>query len=459
MLQCNKIEALRQAFQLLQAKRFKQAVAASAAWRGEPDGALLHGLALAGSGAVEAAAPILARIAEANPGRNHPVQDLLGLLPPDAALPHLRAGLRLLPDDPRLQAALGALLSESGPMQEVLAAFERVTQQRPGDAISWSNLGKALSAENRFDAAAAAFAEALRLAPGNPRIAYNQAVMLLKAGRFAAGWAVFTARHALPGRPPPLPGPRLAGLDVAGKTVLLAHDEGLGDTLQFIRYAQLLAERGARVVASMPNTLVRLIERVPGVAEVVTGATLPRYDAWCPLLELPRLFATTLESIPGGVPYLHAEPSEPPPGRKIGLVWAGDPNGLLDRIRSVPVAALEPLRAVPGVTWVSLQKGIRPPNWMLDPMPSVGDFADTAAIVAGLDLVVSADTSVAHLAGGLGKPVLLMDRYDNCWRWLSGRDDSPWYPGLRIIRQQTPGDWAGVVEKVANGLHPDQGLA
>jgi hypothetical protein len=440
-------EALREAFGHLQARRFVQAMESTAPWKGENEFALLYALGLAGSGAVEEAAPLLARIAAANAGRNHPVQDLVELVPLPAGVAHVRAGLRLMPDHPGLLGTLGALVSETGPMAEALDAFERVTRLRPDDPIAWSNLGKGLSAGCRFDEAEAAFAAGLLLAPGHPRVGYNRAAMRLKAGRFAEGWADFAYRHALPGRPRPLPGRRLGNLDVAGRTVVLQHDEGFGDTLQFIRYAPLLAERGARVICAMPPPLARLIGAVDGVAGVVSPPVLAPYDFWCPLLDLPRLFGTTMESIPGGVPYLRADPAKLPPGRKIGLVWSGDKRGLLDRIRRVPVEALEPLRALPGVTWVSLQKDITPPGWMLDPMPGVADFADTAAIVAGLDLVISADTAVAHLAGGLGKPVILLDRYDNCWRWLSGREDSPWYPALRIVRQETPGDWDGVVRR------------
>ena len=478
MLRRSRADALRAAFALLQARQFEEAERAAAPWAGDPDGGLLHALALAGSGAAEAAAPLLAGIAERNPGRDHPVQDLLKLLPAGAGVAHLRAALRLRPDDWRLLTALGVALSDCGPMDEAVEAFTRVTALRTGDPISWSNLGKAYAAECRFTAGEAAFDRALQLAPADAQIAYNRSVLLLKAGRLDEGWAAFRIRHALPGRPPALPGARLDTLEVAGRTVLLTQDEGLGDTLQFIRYATLLAERGARVVARLPDALARLIRTAPGVAEVVTGRVLPRYDAWCPLLDLPGLFGTTLRTIPGGVPYLHpiAHSSSPvltrgstvpehaagrtmgprvKPGghevsrRILGLVWAGDPRGLLDHQRSLPVDALTPLRDVPGVRWVSLQKGVTPPGWMSNPMPGVQDFADTAAIVSGLDLVVSADTAVAHLAAALGKPVILMDRYDNCWRWLSGREDSPWYPGLRIIRQTSPGDWAGVVERAA----------
>ena len=458
MLRRSRIEGLRAALALLQGRRFAEAERAAAPWAGDADGRLLHALALAGSGEVAGAAPLLARIAAENPGRDHPVQDLLPLLPPEAGLAHLRAALLLRPDDWRLLTPLGVVLSTVGPMAEAVAAFERVTALRPGDPVAWSNLGKAAAAQCRFAAAEAAFARALVLAPADAQIAYNRAVLLLKAGRLLEGWAAFRARHALPGRPPALPGPPLDTIEVAGRTVLLIHDEGLGDTLQFIRYAPLLAERGARVVAWMPPALARLIRTVPGVADVVSGRLLPRYDAWCRLLDVPGLFGTTLESIPGGAPYLGpaadrpAEPGAAAPGvREIGLVWAGDPRGLLDRQRSLPVDALTPLGAIDGVRWISLQKDAAAPGWMR-PMPPVQDLADTAAIVGGLDLVVSADTAVAHLAAAMGKPVILLDRYDNCWRWLSGREDSPWYPGLRIVRQTGPGDWAGVIGRVATML-------
>ena len=442
--------ALAAALQHLRGRRFAEAMAAAEPWVADEDGALLHALALAGTGAAEAAAPALARIARANPGHNHPLQDLLPLLAATDWVPHLRAGLRLLPDDVRLLGLLGAALAQTGPLSEAIAAFQRATALHPGDAGAWSNLGKALSAECRFTEAEAAFGAALRLRPGNAQFEVNRAAMLLKSGRLAEGWAAFRARHSLPGRPPAPPGPRLDRLEgVKNRRILLVQDEGLGDTLQFIRYARLLAARGAVVLAHLPQTLVRLIRTAPGVSAVSSGAILPRYDAWCPIMDLPALFGTTLETIPGGIPYLQADPVPLPPGRKVGVVWAGDPAGLLDRSRSMDPSALEPLRRVPGMTWVSLQYGCPAPNWMLNPMPAVTDFAGTASVVAALDAVVSVDTAVAHLAAAMGKPVLLMDRYDNCWRWLSGRDDSPWYPGLRIIRQTQPDDWSNVIAETA----------
>lgn len=449
-----KLEALRAAHAHLLARRFDAALAAvgphAPPHADDPAGALLHALALAGTGAVDAAAPRLAQIAAANPRANHPLQDLVPLLSPAAAVPHLQAGLLHRPDDPGLLATLGALLAETGPMDKAIAAFRRAAELRPHDPAAWSNLGKALAAEARFPEADAAFANALRLAPADARIAYNHAVMLLKSGRYLEGWPALRARHRLPNRPPPLPGRRLENLDIAGRTLLLVHDEGFGDTLQFIRYAPLLAAQGARVVAAMPQALARLIATAPGIAEVTILPALPRYDLWAPLLDVPVLFG---DRVPAEIPYLRAPGAVAlPPGRKIGLAWAGDPNGLLDRIRSMPVTCLAPLQNLPGITWISLQKGQTPPDWLHDPMPGVKDFADTAAIVAQLEAVVTVDTAVAHLAGALGRPVFLLDRYDNCWRWLSRRQDSVWYPTLSILRQPTPGAWGAVMRALLSFL-------
>jgi len=200
---------------------------------------------------------------------------------------------------------------------------------------------------------------------------------------------------------------------------------------------------------------------------VPTGA-LPRFDVWCPMLSLPRLFGTTLDRMPPATPYLHADPAAaarwaarlPQGGLRVGVAWAGglhpnDPTAAAtDRVRSMAPRYLAPLAALPGVRLVSLQLGVAPPPdlGMADPMPDVRDFADTAGIVANLDVVVSVDTSVAHLAAGMGKPVLLLDRYDACWRWLHGRTDSPWYPTLTILRQPSPGDWPSAVAAAAAAL-------
>ena len=258
--------------------------------------------------------------------------------------------------------------------------------------------------------------------------------------------------------------------------MLLTHEAGYGDTLQFCRYVPLLAARGARIVLAVRrrcNGCWAGCRASEGC--VAANAALPDYDWHCPMMSLPSVFATTLETIPAEVPYITADPAmvadwaarlPAAPGLRVGLVWAGQARPWLpgfatvDTRRSTSLAQFAPLGAVEGVRFVSLQADAPgseardpPPGLALhDPMASVTDFADTAAIVANLDLVVSVDTSVAHLAGALGKPVFLLDRYDNCWRWLSGRSDSPWYPTLRIFRQTKIGDWAPVMRQAAAAL-------
>jgi hypothetical protein len=252
------------------------------------------------------------------------------------------------------------------------------------------------------------------------------------------------------------------------------HEEGFGDTIQFLRYLPLLARRGATVAVAVPPPLAPLLRTVPGVAEAPDGnAPVPAHDFHCSFVGLPRAFETTLETIPCDIPYLTADGALarqwaarlPEKGAlRVGLCWAGQARPWLpgfsglDHRRSTRLATLAPLAAVPGVQFVSLQKGpaseeARAAGFeLLDVMDAARDFADTAALVANLDLVISVDTSVVHLAGAMGKPVFLLDRYDNCWRWLSGREDSPWYPTLRIFRQSRSGEWGPVIERVATAL-------
>ncbi len=499
--------ALGAAFAALQAGRFAEAL--SVPLPDAPEAWLLRGLALAGCGD-EGAAPLLVKVAAARPGHAHPLADLAKLLAAHGrdAAPHFRAVIRLAPGDARARAELsryllaagcgsaaageaeaalvlqpgwpvalnlrGAALASLGEGEAAIACFRAAVARDPAHAAGWSNLGKALAAEGDFDAGLGALDRACRLRPQDAQLALNRAVALLKAGRFAEGWAAFEARRAMPGHvvPPPalrLPAPLPA--DLAGRTVLLSHEEGFGDTLQFLRYARPLSARGARVVAQVPAPLARITARVAGIDAVV--AEPPAFDFHTPFPSLPRSFATRLETIPADIPYLSSEPDDAAlwrerlaglPGRRIGLVWAGasrpgNPAAeATDRLRSLKLARLAPLAAIPGVSWVSLQMGAAaresPPAGLqlFDPMPEVRDFADTAAVIANLDAVVTVDTSVAHLAGGMGCRVILLDRYDNCWRWLHGRAGSPWYPSLRILRQPRFGDWDGVLASLMDTL-------
>jgi Flp pilus assembly protein TadD len=462
-----RLAALRAALGALNAGRFGEAAGLAGRYaRGDDvEVGLLYALGLGGAGRIGEAAGRLDAVAHARPGHAHPVRDLAQLLRrqgrTDDAAEAVRAALALRPADP----GLGALLAELGDMAGALACFEAVAAARPGDAAAWTNLGKALAAEGRFDDAEAAHARAVALDRG-AQFRVNQAMTLLKAGRFREGAAAWQARHERPCAPALPPGPRLdLARAVAGRTVLLVHEEGFGDTVMLIRYAALLAQRGARVVAHVPQPLARLVATAPGLAEVaLMGGPLPGYDAVAPMLDLPAVFGAGPEAIPASVPYLGADPAAVArwdarladrPGLRVGLVWAGaarehDPAArATDTLRSLERALMAPLVAVPRTAAVSLQMGVPPLPGTPDLMREMRDFLDTAALVAALDVVVSVDTAVAHLAGALGCPVILLDRYDNCWRWGHGREETPWYPGMRIVRQGRPGDWAPVIARAA----------
>lgn len=380
------------------------------------------------------------------------------------------------PDTPARRHLMGLAQAEQGHFAAAIASFTRAVELDPDAAASWSNLGMVLKIENRFEAAIEAHDQAVSLAPGNPRFRVNRAVGLLKAGHWESAWLDYEWRLRLTGAPAIeldrlLPSLSSLG-DLRGLTIIALHEEGFGDTLQFLRYLPLLAERGARVIACVPQPLVRLMAMVPGVADVLSDASrLPAHDFVCPFFSLPRVFGTTVDTIPPA-PRLMPDPALvgqwmprlPRDGMLVGLVWAGQSRPwlpgfrTLDRRRSAGLAPFAPLFAVPDVRFVSLQMGpasrqTPPPGGTLfDPMGLVADFAETAAIIAALDVVVSVDTSVVHLAGLLGKPVFLLDRYDGCWRWLSGQRTSPWYPNLTIFRQDQPGDWAAPMARAAASL-------
>jgi Flp pilus assembly protein TadD len=513
------LHGLRDALNLLEIAQPEQAVPICRRLisqnRADTEALLLLGLAVGMQGQTAAAAPLLNRVAHMRRGYAHPCGDLARMLAAQdrAALvePLYRACLKLTPDDLRLRYGLAEFLRERGDCEAAIALLAPVLLTRPDDAEAqdlmgsasaeagrfaeaavrfgqatardptqatfWANLGMMLKVEGQFDASLQAYDAALARAPDNREIRTNRAVAHLLAGRFTEAWTdVDFLALAQPGssrlpfdRVLP-PASRLP--DLTGRTVLVFQEEGLGDTLQFMRYLPLLAQRGARVAVAVPATLVRLLRTVTGVAEVPDGeAPVPAHDFHCTFNGLPRSFETTLDTIPREVPYLTADPAlvrdwaaRLPSGDalRVGLCWAGQARpwitGIrsLDRRRSTSVATLRPLAAVPGLWFVSLQKGpaaaqAREAGFdLIDVMDDVTDFADTAAIVANLDLVISVDTSIVHLAGALGKPVFLLDRYDNCRRWLSGREDSPWYPTLRIFRQEQSGEWAPVIARVAN---------
>jgi ADP-heptose:LPS heptosyltransferase len=301
-------------------------------------------------------------------------------------------------------------------------------------------------------------------------------------GDFEHGWPEYEWRWRRPKSPPRrLPQPRWDGAPLAGKTLLVYMEQGLGDMLQFIRYAPLLKAQGANVLVECPAFLHPLLSRCPGIDRLLAeGSPLPEFDVHVPLLSLPHLLGTTLATIPAQVPYLYAgeervqrwaEELRPLEGFKVGICWQGNRHHQWDHFRSFPVEHFAALAAVPGVRLVSLQKGpgaeqLRKlggsfPVVELDSEKdaSAAAFMDTAAIMKNLDLVVTVDTSIAHLAGGLGVPVWVALSAVSDWRWLLQREDSPWYPTLRLFRQRALGDWDGVFGRMAAELKKQSGFS
>jgi len=396
---------------------------------------------------------------------------------PEAAVACYRTALGLKPDYPEALNNLGNALRALDRPAEAEAAYRQALGLKPGFVDAQANLAILLMLDNRLDEAVEACRATLRLDPDHAVAHANLGVLLLRAGRLAEGWPEYEWRW----RVGPEIGlqdrgfsqPRWTGEALGGRVLLIHAEQGYGDTIQFCRYLSLAAAYG-RVVLEVPRPLLRLLSDLPGIERIVaTGDPLPEFDLHCPLLSLPGVFGTTLDTIPATVPYLAADPSGAMvwrdrlaalPGLRVGLVWAGNPARhvamaqAVDRRRSIGLAQLAPFAAIHGVTFVSLQKGEAagavPLSGMVvhDWTDELTDFADTAALVQALDLVISVDTAVAHLAGALGKPVWLLNRFDTCWRWLADRDDSPWYPTLRQFRQPRPGDWDSVLDEVRAAL-------
>jgi hypothetical protein len=308
-----------------------------------------------------------------------------------------------------------------------------------------------------------------RIAPEHPAVRYNRAHMLLRFGRMAEAWPELEARIALDpddetyARHAAIR--RWAGEPLDGRTILLTHEQGSGDTIQFIRYAALVAGRGGRVVLDIQQPLERLIATLSGGHCLAAPGDTP--ELHCPLMSLPGLFGTTIETIPATIPYLSAEPTAAAawaarigshgPGLRVGLVWAGNPHHPDDRMRSIPFAAFAPLLAMPGLRWFSLQVGPRAADAsgldsITDLSPGLTDFAETAAAMAALHLIIAVDTSSAHLAGALGHPVWLLLPLNADWRWLIDEETSPWYPTMRLFRQDSRRSWHPVLERVATEL-------
>ena len=390
------------------------------------------------------------------------------------------AALAALPGLPEIHDNLGNVLAQLGHSREAESACRKALKLDQNFAKAHNNLGMALKDQGRRAEAEACFRRALDLDPKMAAAHTNLGMAQLYRGDYAQGWQNFEWRwQAGKLAPKQCPQPQWTGESLAGKTLLFHAEQGLGDTLQFIRYAANLAEMGAVVIAEVQAPLVPLLGTVPGVSHVIPLGQAPTcFDVHLPMMSAPMaLAAAGSTDIPARIPYITAPPDRtevwrdrlpvpPGTGRRIGLVWAGDPRphdaaaNAADRRRSIALAQFAPMLDRQFDRFISLQMGaaaaqadalphdLRPH----DPMGEVKDFADTAAIILCLDLVITVDTSVAHLAGALGKPVWILSRFDGCWRWLDSGETSPWYPTARLFRQRCLGDWSATLQKVTNVL-------
>jgi tetratricopeptide (TPR) repeat protein len=388
------------------------------------------------------------------------------------ALTYLDRALVLQPNFVPALYNRGQALAVLGRHQDALRSFDRVLARDPVHVDAHYGRGNALRELRRHDEALASYRRACGLAPERADIHMDEALTLLRLGDFRAGWQKYAWRWRKLGlgarfaQPPWLGGQHADDPDdLHGRTILLHAEQGHGDTIQFVRYAALVAARGARVVLEVQPALKTLMQSLPGPAVVTSqDDAVPAFDLHCPLLSLPLAFGTELASIPGGVPYLKAAPDRlaiwqarlaGTKRRRVGLVWSGSQDFVEDRKRSIPLDRLAPLLDLPDIDVIGLQRDVPAADhaaMQAGALTNLGaelrDFADTAAVISLLDLVISVDTAVAHLAGALAIPVWILLPASPDFRWMLDREDSPWYPSARLFRQPSPGDWTSVIARV-----------
>ncbi len=390
----------------------------------------------------------------------------------DNAIAAYRRAIALDAGLPEAHFNLGGALVRSGDLRAAADCYRETVRLKPGLAVAHLNLGFLLEEGGDAGSAIAAYHGAIAADPQLVEAHVNLGMQLLLTGRFAQGWDEYEWRLRYPEYGSGTAGAlRWDGAALHGRTILLDCEQGFGDAIQFLRYAPMVAERGGRVLVRCAPDLCGLFAGAQGIAAVVPrDARPPPFDVHCPLPSLPRVFGTTLESVPAGVPYVHA-----PAGktalwkerlagsageRKVGLVWASQSKHRTAATKSIPLEAMAPLAGVPGLRFYSLQKGeaaqqaARPPSGMrmVDLSGDLADFSDTAAVLANLDLVISVDTAVAHLAGAMARPAWTLLKFAPDWRWLLERSDCPWYPTMRLFRQRRVGDWSDAILETARAL-------
>ncbi|WP_431661768.1 FkbM family methyltransferase [Pantanalinema rosaneae] len=395
----------------------------------------------------------------------------------DAAIDHYRQAIALKPDCANAYSNLGAALKEQGKLTESIACYQEAIRLQPDHADAYNNYGGTLVEQGKFHEAIGCYEQAIHYRPDYADAHLNLGIILLTLGDFPRGFAEYHWRWQTK-QCPDLRYPQALwdGADLHSKVILLTAEQGFGDTLQFVRYAPLVAQRGGHVVIACQKPLLRLLNTLVGIDRCVDRDRVDvQTHLHAPLLDLPQILGTTLETIPAQVPYLQVPPSGirlPGEGGgqgdegdgegrfKVGIVWAANPSSSTASKRSCALHQFLSLLEIPQITLYSLQKDCPEADRPLltshervyDLSEQLEDFGDTAAAIAQLDLVISVDTAVAHLAGALGKPVWTLLSYVADWRWLRDRTDTPWYPTMRLFRQPQPGDWQTVFQQVATTL-------
>jgi Flp pilus assembly protein TadD len=468
---------------LAQAKRFPEAIAAyREAIQIKPDYFDAHfnlGNILRAAGDASGAAEHYLAALRAGPTHARLCNDLGNALyelgfPDDAAAAYRRA-MQLDPTLPEPHNGLANIHSQNDQLDSAIDEINRALELRPDFAAAKCNLASVLLNRGDIEAAEKTYREVIALKPDHALAHHNLSLVLALKGDLAGAWPEFEWRDRAPelGKVvAQLPYPRWDGSDLSDKRIFIHAEQGIGDTIQFVRYIPQVVQRGGRILLGVQQELGRLLATFPGIEKLLLrDDVIPAdIDVHCPLMSLPGIFHTTLETIPNHVPYLFADPGLGADWRqrlssdhrkKVGIVFAGSSSHIHDRLRSMPVEMLAPLDELKEICFISLQKGApaanlrKAPLAMMDWTDELHDFADTAALIDNLDLVISVDTAVAHLAGAMGKPVWLLLQAIPDRRWMLDREDSPWYPSMKLLRQPARGDWASVVRRVVDLLRQE----
>lgn len=394
----------------------------------------------------------------------------------DEAITYYQQAIELNPNHEKAYLNLGISLKEKGYYEEATNFFERALQIKPDYAMAYYNLGNIFYFKGQFKEAKHFYEKVISIDPEYADAHWNISLINLLLGNFKEGWKGYEWRLKLDGliSKRDISRPLWDGSDIDGKSILIYTEQGFGDTIQFIRYIPVVAERGAKVILECQKELVPLLQNVKGIYRILeNNSPLPEseFDLYCPLLSLPLIFDTTIENISSRIPYINADHSLAEKWHKkimvnssklkIGIAWSGNPELLKPYYnRSCSLEVFSPLGQLHDVTFYSLQKGEAMhqaknlPDGMqiIDYTDEIYDFSDTAAFIENLDLIISIDTAIAHLSGALGKPVWTMIPFIPDWRWMLNREDSPWYPTMKLFRQPSPGDWESVINRIKEGL-------